>query len=139
MAEAKPPAPAQEAPPNKAESPARVAVTPVKAEAAPPPGSVAGKVHSAQWLRQQPAKNFTLQLFATANRAKRDEFIRQQDQGERFATFEMKRDGTLWYAVTYGSYATRAEATAAAASLPPSVGRVEPWIRTFGSVQAIIE
>jgi DamX protein len=139
VTEVKPRAPAQEPATKKAESPARAAAKPDQAEAAAPPSSIAGKVHSTQWLRQQPAKNFTLQLFATANRAKRDEFIRQQDHVERFATFEMKRDGTLWYAVTYGSYATRAEATAAAAALPSSVGRVEPWIRTFGSVQAIIE
>lgn len=138
-ADVKPVVPVREPTINPAEPPARAAPKPVQAEAATPPSSVAGKARSAQWLRQQPPKNFTLQLFATANRAKRDEFIRRQDQAERFATFEMKRDGTLWYAVTYGSYATRAEATAAAAALPPSVGRVEPWIRTFASVQAIIE
>jgi DamX protein len=139
VTEAKPAAPAREPATSQSEPPARAIAKPAQAEAAAPPGSVAGKARSAQWLRQQPAKNFTLQLFATANRAKRDEFIHQQDQAERFATFETKRDGTLWYAVTYGSYATRAEATAAAASLPPSVGHVEPWIRTFASVQAIIE
>jgi DamX protein len=131
--------PAGQSATKQIEPPARAAAKPVQTEAAARPGLVAGNAHSAQWLRQQPPKNFTLQLFATANRAKRDEFVRQQDQADRFATFEMKRDGTIWYAVTYGSYATRAEATAAAAALPPSVGRVEPWIRTFASVQAIIE
>ncbi len=127
-------------PPAKPKEAQRAAVaTPAATQAAMPPSSVVGKPRSAQWLRQQPAKYFTLQLFATTARAKRDQFIRQQNEMDRFATFEMKRDGTVWYAVTYGSYATRAEAGAAAKSLPASVGRVEPWIRTFGSVQAIVE
>ena len=42
-------------------------------------------------------------------------------------------------AVAYGSYATQAEAKSAAASLPASVGRVEPWVRTFASVQATLD
>ena len=66
--------------PNKPNRPARAAAKPVQTEAATPPSSVVGKARSAQWLRQQPAKNFTLQLFATTSRARRDEFIRQQDQ-----------------------------------------------------------
>ena len=122
-----------------AEPPRAAAVKSAETEAAAPPSSAAGKVHTAQWLRQQPATYFTLQLFATANREKRDQFIRQQDRAERFATFEMRRDGALWYAVTYGSYVTRAEATSATTQLPSSIGRVKPWIRTFASVQAILE
>ena len=138
-----PPVASTTAPPARPTKPAEAqhvaAATPPATESSPPPSSVAGKPRTVQWLRQQPAKYFTLQLFATANREKRDQFMRQQDHADRFATFETKRDGTLWYAVAYGSYATRAEATSAAASLPPSVGHVEPWIRTFASVQAIIE
>jgi DamX protein len=107
-----------------------------RAEPSPPPNAAVGKPRTTQWLRQQPGKYFTLQLFATASRDKRDEFIRRQDHAERFAAFETRRDGTLWYVVAYGSYSTRAEATAAAAALPSSVGRVQPWIRSFASVQA---
>ncbi len=65
--------------------------------------------------------------------------MRQQDRKEQFVTFETKRDGVPWYAVAYGSYATQAEAKSAAASLPASVGRVEPWVRTFASVQATLD
>ena len=102
------------------------------------PDSIAGKPHSAQWLRQQSPKFLTLQLFATTSRANRDSFIGRQDHVERYATFEMKRNASLLYVVTYGSYATQAEASAAASSLPSSVGRVKPWIRSFGSIQAIL-
>jgi DamX protein len=92
-----------------------------------------------QWLRRQPSDHFTLQLLATSSREKRDQFVNRQAQPERFATFETRRNNAAWYAVTYGSFATRAEANAAAAALPSSVGRVEPWIRTFASVQATLD
>ncbi len=108
-------------------------------QSTPPPTSAAGKPRSAQWVRDQPGKNLTLQLFATSSREKRDQFMRQQDRKDQFATFETKRNGTAWYVVAYGSYSSRAEATSAAAALPKSVGRVEPWVRTFASVQATLE
>jgi len=104
-----------------------------------PPSPAVGKPRSAQWIRDQPGKYFTLQLFATTSRDKRDQFLRQQDHKEQFAMFETKRDGVPWFAVAYGSYATQAEARSAAASLPASVGRVEPWVRTFASVQATLD
>ena len=107
--------------------------------AAAPPSAAVGKPQTAQWLRQQPAKYFTLQLFATTSRAKRDAFVNQQEHPDRFATFETTRNGEPWYAVTYGVYATQAEAKSAAAALPASVGKVEPWVRTIASVQAAIE
>jgi DamX protein len=130
-------APEREAKPT--EAPRKAADANPTSEPTPPPSSAAGKPRTAQWLRQQPGKYFTLQLFATTSRDKRDRFVGQQDHAERFATFETRRDGALWYAVTYGSYATKTEATSAAAALPPSVGRVEPWVRTFASIQAILE
>ena len=98
-----------------------------------------GKPQSVTWIRQQPGNHFTLQLFATSSREKRDRFVAQQAHPERFAILETRRNGVSWYAVTYGDYTTRAEANAASASLPPLVGRVEPWVRTFGSIQATLD
>jgi len=117
---------------RKAE-PAKVEI--VKTE----PTKAVGRPQTAQWLRQQPAKYFTVQLFATTSRAKRDAFVNQQDHPDRFATFETMRNGEPWYAVTYGVYATQTEAKSAAAALPASVGKVEPWVRTIASVQAAIQ
>jgi DamX protein len=106
--------------------------------AAAPPQAL-GETRTAQWIRAQPGSHFTLQLFATSNREQREKFMRQQDHRERFATFQTRRDGATWYVVTYGSYADRAQADAAARSLPASFGGVKPWIRTFASVQATLE
>ncbi len=113
-------------------------IAPARANAAAPVVA-AREPHSAQWLRNQPRERFTLQLFATSSREKRDQFVGRQAQPERFATFETRRNAEAWYAVTYGNFATHAEARAAAAALPDSVGAVEPWIRTFASVQATLD
>jgi DamX protein len=45
------------------------------------------------------------------------------------------RGGKPWFVVTYGSYASRAEADAAAKRLPASLGAPKPWVRTFGAIQ----
>jgi DamX protein len=121
------------------------AVSPVPAPPAPakPVESAApqkaGPVRAESWIRAQPGTHFTLQLLATANRVQRDKFLAQQDHPERFAVFQTRRDGATWYALAYGSYATRADADAAAAALPPELGRLKPWIRTFASVQATLD
>jgi DamX protein len=114
-----------------------VVATPKKMDTVP--AQTIGEARSAQWIRAQPGSRFTLQLFATSNREQREKFLRQQEHRERFATFQTRRDGAVWYIVTYGSYADRVEAEAAAKSLPTSFGGVKPWIRTFASVQATIE
>jgi DamX protein len=131
--------PVAAAPPPKQAPDATQQVASPKQQSDPPPSPAVGKPRSAQWIRDQPGKYFTLQLFATSSRDKRDQFVRQQDRKEQFVTFETKRNGVPWYAVAYGSYATQAEAKSAAASLPASVGRVEPWVRTFASVQATLD
>ena len=118
--------PAAPAPPPKKAPEATQQIASAKPQSDPPPSSAVGKPRSAQWIRTQPAKYFTLQLFATISRDKRDQFLRQQDRKEQFVTFETMRDGVPWYAVAYGSYATQAEAKSAATSLPASVGKVNP-------------
>ncbi len=116
--------------------PAPAKPSPVKQ---PPANRSANQPQTAQWIAAQPGNRLTLQLFATSNSEQRAKFLRQQDHAERFATFESRRDGTIWYTVIYGTYANRADADAAAAALPASVARVKPWIRTFASVQAILK
>lgn len=138
-----PPAPVQKpviaAAPASKQQPEVTQQTASPKQPEPPPSASVGNAKSSQWVREQPAKRFTLQLFATTSRDKRDQFMRQQARKDQFATFETKREGVAWYVVSYGSYATQAEANAAAGSLPASVGRVKPWVRTFASVQSTLE
>jgi DamX protein len=93
-------------------------------------------VGDADWILARPQDHYTLQLFGTSNRASLDAFLDAQQQPERFAVFDRLREGERWYVVVYGDFADRPAADAAANSLPASVGKVEPWVRTFGSVQS---
>jgi DamX protein len=88
----------------------------------------------AEWFFDQPRTHHTLQLFGTSDRAQWSRWVRDHADA-RLASFETLRDGKPWFVVTYGSYASRAEAEAAARRLPAAFGDVEPWIRTFGAIQ----
>lgn len=113
-----------------AEAPA----APEEPELVPAPTTGPG-VHDADWILAQPQDHYTLQLFGTSNRNRLDEFLERQQQPARFAVFSRRREGESWYVVLYGNYPDRAGADAASRQLPASVGKVDPWIRTFGSVQ----
>ena len=52
---------------------------------------------------------------------------------------ELRRREDLLATIEAAMKRLEAEAKAAAASLPASVGRVEPWVRTFASVQATLD
>jgi DamX protein len=90
------------------------------------------------WILAQPASRFTVQLLATASRERWQSYLAARASETRLAGFQMRRDGAIWYVVLFGSYATRAEAEGAATRLPASLGQVEPWVRTFGSIHAIM-
>lgn len=132
--------------PGPAESSGTEAARAPQAEAEPdapqpapvPDSGFAPQVRSAAWILQQPASAYTLQLasFSTAERAA--EYLADQANPEDFARFRLQRDGRILHVVLYGRFDSRPEAVAASAALPQSVGRVEPWIRTFGQVQEAV-
>ena len=90
----------------------------------------------AAWILARPQEHYTLQLFGTSDKANLDAFLDKQQRPEEFAVFDRLRDGKPWYVVVYGDFADRPAADAAVKSLPASVGKVDPWVRTFGSVQS---
>lgn len=118
--------------PPVAEPPAPSQTTPAPAAEQQPESGPRG----ATWIMNQPASAYTLQLvtFSTPERA--SAFLSGHPDLGAFAQFRQQRDGRIQHVVIYGSFETRAAAEqAAAAGLPGSSGRLEPWIRTFGDVQ----
>jgi len=92
----------------------------------------------ADWILDQPPSHFTLQLLATANQSSWQSYLAERASETRLAGFRMRRDGTVWYVILFGSYATRADAELASTRLPPSLGKVDPWVRTFESIQGTV-
>ncbi len=126
------PAEAQPAPAEEAASSEPPAVTP------PEPRQSAPRVRDSDWIMAQPASAWTLQLasFSTAERA--DAFLARQSSPERFARYRLRRNGRVLHVVVFGNFESRAAAEQAATRLPASVGRVDPWVRTFAQVQEAV-
>jgi septal ring-binding cell division protein DamX len=103
------------------------------APATTPAAAAAPADDAAAWLRAQPPGNFTLQLVGLSQRAAAERFARERAaQGARL--LRTRRGGEDWYLVVAGSYATRAEAQAAASAV--AGGGQQPWLRTFDGIQA---
>ncbi len=90
------------------------------------------------WVRAQPPEAWTVQVAGLSTRAAMERFLAAQPAGEPFVGFATRRGSADWFVLVYGSFESRAEASAAAARLPPSVGRVRPWIRRFADLQAAL-
>jgi septal ring-binding cell division protein DamX len=89
-----------------------------------------------RWLASQPAENFTVQLFASAEHETIKKLVAQGGLPQPLAEFAMQRDGKPLYVLTHGSYPDRAAAERASAGLE---GGIQAWIRSIGSVQEVME
>jgi DamX protein len=97
-----------------------------------------GRARDAAWILAQAPESFTLQLVSLSSAERVQAYLADQTDRGDFATYRLQRDGRILHVVIYGQYATRAEAEAAARTLPASVGSVQPWIRPFADVQAAV-
>ncbi|GAB3474517.1 SPOR domain-containing protein [Azotobacter salinestris] len=123
------PAPATPTAPVAAK-PAPTAVAPAsRSPAAAQPGASAG----GDWYRGQAASRYALQVLGTRSESSAQAFVRAQGAGYRY--FRKLHQGQPLFVVTYGSFASRAEAQAAIKTLPASVQASKPWPRTFASIQ----
>lgn len=110
---------------NQAQTQARTQPQQPAASTAPAAG--------AGWYAGQPAQQFTLQVFATANEQNARQFV--QANGGQYHYFRKLHNGQPLYVVTYGSFASAAAARSAIEQLPDGVKRNKPWPRTFASVR----
>ncbi|MEZ5561010.1 MAG: AAA family ATPase [Pseudomonadales bacterium] len=111
-------------------------VTATGGAAAPPaaPAPPAGALGT-DWILAQPAAAYTLQLVTLSTAERAAAFVARQPDPARFAVYQLQRDGRILHVVIYGSFADRAAAEQASRTLPATVGRITPWIRTFAQVQ----
>ncbi|MCB1684263.1 MAG: SPOR domain-containing protein, partial [Pseudomonadales bacterium] len=62
----------------------------------------------------------------------------EQAEPQRFATYQLARDGRTLHVVVYGVFDSKAEAERAARALTGSAAKVKPWIRTLAQVHTAI-
>ncbi len=128
-------------------TPTTEAVTPKPSGAKPnknqmtkaaPEGAVPASAADSQeldWIRAQPADNFTIQVFAFADEQSAREFARQRGIADQVVIFRAESQDRTWYKAILGSYPDRDSARAAQRQLRDELKGQSPWLRRFGDVQ----
>jgi DamX protein len=93
----------------------------------------------AQWLRQQTRSDFTVQLAASGNLERLRGLSESLPETLERAWFAVERDGRPWFSLVAGSYSDSASAQASISRLPAEIRGNKPWIRTFASIQDVLE
>lgn len=91
------------------------------------------------WIREQDASRYTLQLASSKNRGRIERYYRKNRLQGQAGYYRNRRKGEDWYALVYGSYATQQEARLAADNLPDSLRQWKPWIRRMKDIQRIMQ
>ena len=137
---------AESEPTPKAESePAPKPAPRVEADSAPKPApqQVASSGAAQQWLREDellnwPDQGYTLQVMGARSETSVRDFIKAQDQPQRFYYYRAQFKGAPWHVVVYGQYADRASALNAIAALPAPLRKLRPWARSIAGIKADI-
>lgn len=87
------------------------------------------------WLMERNAGHYTLQMMGSLEESSVIEFIQAQSNQSEFTYFESRYQGQPWYVVVHGDYPNRNAAVRGIESLPTPLRRMQPWARSFGSVQ----
>lgn len=128
------PAPAR-APAASTPAPAAAPARPAAAASTSDPTAPLASQHTR--IRALPANQFTVQLLGSTSRANVEDFVRRHASSPLY-WFETRNQGNPWFVVMMGAYPSRSAAQTAASGLTGELGRLEPWIRGIGTVQAEI-
>ena len=90
------------------------------------------------WLRQQPADNYVLQLASVINKDDVIQYITETNLGPQAGYIEVIVNGTTRYTAIYGLYDTFQNAELAVNELPARVQRAKPWVRNTGILQGLL-
>ncbi|MGR5117657.1 SPOR domain-containing protein [Vibrio astriarenae] len=83
-----------------------------------------------------PRYGFTIQVAAVGTQAKVDEFARQlPTSGQPVWENYKVVNGTKWYTVLYGDYASRKEAAQAVSQLPSNIRSLKPFVKSIDEIK----
>jgi septal ring-binding cell division protein DamX len=106
------------------------------------PATAAGRnsnadCNSTEWILNQPAANYTIQLIAANNEKKVLQYIMRHPRAQEISCFSFNKDGDHWYSVIYKSFPSYSLAKAGLKEL--SSTKAKPWIRKFSGIHKIID
>ena len=90
------------------------------------------------WLMSQPTSMYSIQLVTVSSGQRALAYIDNQRNPSDFGSYRLQRAGRILYVVVYGLFDSRAQAEAAATSLPVEVGNVQPWVRPMDQIHGAI-
>ncbi len=108
----------------------------VKPKATPARITMLSGIHDERWILDQEPNHFTLQLLGTHNKDSIQKFVKIHKLRDKVAVYQTLRNAKPWYALIYGSFATKEAALEARKTIRNT--KVKPWLRRFDSVQAKI-
>ncbi|MFQ5659384.1 MAG: AAA family ATPase [Gammaproteobacteria bacterium] len=92
------------------------------------------------WLRQQPAESYVLQLMGAYDQDTIKKFLGEQPTlNDKLAAFSTSNAGKPWYVLVYGIYPNRDVAAAAIDQLPAAIRSEHPWPRPIAGIHRDIE
>ncbi|MGC9493570.1 SPOR domain-containing protein [Vibrio genomosp. F10] len=102
-----------------------------------PEAAVAIIPPTAKQVAMNPRYGFTIQVVAVGSQTKVDEFARKLPMDNQQPFWENYKvvNGTKWYTVLYGDYATRGEAKEAIATLPMEFKNLKPFVKSIDSIK----
>ena len=106
----------------------------LKSEPIPTPVNCQAK--SADWLLEQPASHYTIQVLSAISRERAEEYVNRRDDSEQFAIFSKPGKTRMLYIVVYGVFEDRASAESSSQAADNSA--VSPWIRMLSGVHSEI-
>lgn len=87
-------------------------------------------------LLSWPDSAYTLQVLGAGVEKSAQDFIRAQQQPQKFYLFRTLYKEKPWFVVVYGQYKDRATASAASKKLPAELAKLRPWARSIQGIQA---
>jgi len=92
------------------------------------------------WLLQQNPKHYTLQIMAMSTESDFQHEVAQLNLDKnQTAHYLSLKQGKTWHALTYGTFASLAEAKQAIKQLPAALQQNRPWIRRLKTIQNVIK
>lgn len=96
-------------------------------------------IKGADWVMEQEADTYTLQLSSLPDRETALKFIHNNKLESQAAFFRVIVKGAPRYTVVLGVYDNYDSAKKSVASLPESLQKNHPWVRNFGQLQKLIQ
>ncbi len=103
------------------------------------PSTSNSELNLSNWLRQQAADNYTLQLGSVINENDIVNYIKQSGLGVKAGYIVVNVNGITRYTAIYGLYDTYKNAEIAFSELPLAIQKAKPWVRNTGILQGILQ